>query len=149
MSKKNIIILAIVLVIIVLLVIIYQSDFLFKKTADYGSEKNNDFPIISTEEDSDESPNTTSNETKIPNTGNISDEACIEINAYALRMVELGSTAYLAQGYGYKIEELEKKYGIDSDSEYFDEYCNNRFFEDITMTERLEEKMRELGSDIE
>ena len=148
MSKKNIIILAIVLVIIVLLVIIYQSDFLFKKTADYGSEKNNDFPITSTEEDSDESPNTTSNETKIPNTGNISDEACIEINAYALRMVELGSTAYLAQGYGYKIEELEKKYGIDSESEYFNEYCNDRFLDD-NMVERLKERMRELGSDIE
>ena len=148
MSKKNIIILAIVLVIIVLLVIIYQSDFLFKKTADYGSEKNNDFPIISTEEDSDESPNTTSNETKISNTGNISDEACIEINAYALRMVESGITVSLAQGYGYKIEELEKKYGIDSESEYFNEYCNDRFLDD-NMVERLKERMRELGSDIE
>ncbi|HOV88881.1 MAG TPA: hypothetical protein PLB74_02380 [Candidatus Paceibacterota bacterium] len=149
MSKKNIILLIGVLIVIGVLLFIYQSDFLFKKNVDYDSEKNNNFPITSTEEDSDESPNTTSNETKASNTGNISDEACIEINAYALRMVELGSTAYLAQGYGYKIEELEKKYGIDSDSEYFDEYCNNRFFEDITMTERLEEKMRELGSDIE
>ena len=148
MSKKNIIILAIVLVIIVLLVIIYQSDFLFKKTADSDSEKYNNLPITSIEEDSDESPNAASNETKTPNTGNISDEACIEINAYALRMVESGITVSLAQGYGYKIEELEKKYGIDSESEYFNEYCNDRFSDD-DMVERLKERMRELGSDIE
>ena len=148
MSKKNIIILAIVLVVIALLLIIYQSDFLFKKTADSDSEKYNNLPTTSIEEDSDESPNTTSNETKIPNTGNISDEACIEINAYALRMVESGITVSLAQGYGYKIEELEKKYGIDSESEYFNEYCNDRFLDD-NMVERLKERMRELGSDIE
>ena len=148
MSKKNIILLIGVLIVIGVLLFIYQSDFLFKKNVDYDSEKNNNFPITSTEEDSDESPNTTSNETKASNTGNISDEACIEINAYALRMVELGSTAYLAQGYGYKIEELEKKYGIDSESEYFNEYCNDRFLDD-NMVERLKERMRELGSDIE
>jgi hypothetical protein len=148
MSKKNIIILVITLVVIALLLIIYQSDFLFKKTADYGSEKNNDFPITSTEEDSDESSNAPSNETKTPNTGNISDEACIEINAYALRMVESDITVSLAQDYGYKIEELEKKYGIDSESEYFNEYCNDRFSDD-DMVERLKERMRELGSDIE
>jgi len=148
MSKKNIIILVITLVVIALLLIIYQSDFLFKKTADSDSEKYNNLPINSIEEDSDESPNTTSNETKISNTGNISDEACIEINAYALRMVESGITVSLAQGYGYKIEELEKKYGIDSESEYFNEYCNDRFLDD-NMVERLKERMRELGSDIE
>ena len=148
MSKKNIIFLIGVLIVICILLCIYQSDFLFKKNVDYDSEKNNNFPITSTEEDSDESPNTTSNETKIPNTGNISDEACIEINAYALRMVESGITVSLAQGYGYKIEELEKKYGIDSESEYFNEYCNDRFLDD-NMVERLKERMRELGSDIE
>jgi len=148
MSKKNIIILAIVLVVIALLLIIYQSDFLFKKTADSDSEKYNNLPITSIEEDSDESPNTTSNETKISNTGNISDEACIEINAYVLRFLESDITVSLAQGYGYKIEELEKKYGIDSESEYFNEYCNDRFSDD-NMVERLKERMRELGSDIE
>ena len=105
-------------------------------------------PITSIEEDSDESPNAASNETKTPNTGNISDEACIEINAYALRMVESDITVSLAQDYGYKIEELEKKYGIDSESEYFNEYCNDRFSDD-DMVERLKERMRELGSNIE
>ena len=148
MSKKNIIILAIVLVVIALLLIIYQSDFLFKKTADSDSEKYNNLPITSIEEDSDESPNTTSNETKISNTGNISDEACIEINAYVLRFLESDITVSLAQDYEYKIEELEKKYGIDSESEYFNEYCNDRFSDD-NMVERLKERMRELGSDIE
>ena len=148
MSKKNIILLIGVLIVIGVLLFIYQSDFLFKKNVDYDSEKNNNFPITSTEEDSDESPNTTSNETKASNTGNISDEACIEINAYVLRFLESDITVSLAQDYEYKIEELEKKYGIDSESEYFNEYCNDRFLDD-NMVERLKERMRELGSDIE
>ena len=148
MSKKNIIILAIVLVIIVLLVIIYQSDFLFKKTADYGSEKNNDFPITSTEEDSDESPNTTSNETKTPNTGNISDEACIEILAYAFRIAESDLADPKILEYSKKMEELEKKYGVDGESDYFNEYCDDRVGDD-EVYEKIKEKMRELGSDIE
>ena len=138
MSKKNIIILAIVLVIIVLLVIIYQSDFLFKKTADYDSEKNNDFPITSTEEDFDESPNT----------GKISDEACIEILAYAFRIAESGLADPKILEYSEKIEELERKYGVDGESDYFNEYCDDRVGDD-EVYEKIKEKMRELGSDIE
>jgi len=148
MSKKNIIILAIVLVVIALLLIIYQSDFLFKKTADYGSEKNNDFPIASVEEDSDESSNVASNETKTPNTGNISDEACIEILAYAFRIAESGLADPKILEYSKKIEELERKYGVDGESDYFNEYCDDRVGDD-EVYEKIKEKMRELGSDIE
>ena len=148
MSKKNIIILAIVLVIIVLLVIIYQSDFLFKKTADSDSEKYNNLPITSTEEDSDESPNAASNETKTPNTGNISDEACIEILAYAFRIAESGLADPKILEYSKKIEELERKYGVDGESDYFNEYCDDRVGDD-EVYEKIKEKMRELGSDIE
>ena len=148
MSKKNIIILAIVLVIIVLLVIIYQSDFLFKKTADSDSEKYNNLPITSIEEDSDESPNTTSNETKTPNTGNISDEACIEILAYAFRIAESDLADPKILEYSKKMEELEKKYGVDGESDYFNEYCDDRVGDD-EVYEKIKEKMRELGSDIE
>jgi flagellar basal body-associated protein FliL len=148
MSKKNIIILVITLVVIALLLIIYQSDFLFKKTTDYGLEKNNDFPITSTEEDSDESSNAPSNETKTPNTGNISDEACIEILAYAFRIAESGLADPKILEYSKKIEELERKYGVDGESDYFNEYCNDRVG-DNEVYEKIKEKMRELGSDIE
>ena len=148
MSKKNIIILAIVLVVIALLLIIYQSDFLFKKTADSDSEKYNNLPITSIEEDSDESPNTTSNETKISNTGNISDEACIEILAYAFRIAESGLADPKILEYSKKIEELERKYGVDGESDYFNEYCDDRVGDD-EVYEKIKEKMRELGSDIE
>jgi len=148
MSKKNIIILAITLVVIALLLIIYQSDFLFKKTADSDSEKYNNLPITSIEEDSDESPNTTSNETKISNTGNISDEACIEILAYAFRIAESGLADPKILEYSKKIEELERKYGVDGESDYFNEYCDDRVGDD-EVYEKIKEKMRELGSDIE
>ena len=148
MSKKNIIILVITLVVIALLLIIYQSDFLFKKTADSDSEKYNNLPINSIEEDSDESPNTTSNETKISNTGNISDEACIEILAYAFRIAESGLADPKILEYSKKIEELERKYGVDGESDYFNEYCDDRVGDD-EVYEKIKEKMRELGSDIE
>ena len=148
MSKKNIIILAIVLVVIALLLIIYQSDFLFKKTADSDSEKYNNLPINSIEEDSDESPSTTSNETKISNKGNISDEACIEILAYAFRIAESGLTDPKILEYSKKIEELERKYGVDGESDYFNEYCDDRVGDD-EVYEKIKEKMREVGSDIE
>ena len=148
MSKKNIIILVITLVVIALLLIIYQSDFLFKKTADSDSEKYNNLPITSIEEDSDESPNTTSNETKISNTGNISDEACIEILAYAFRIAESGLADPKILEYSKKMEELEKKYGVDGESDYFNEYCDDRVG-DYEVYEKIKEKMRELGSDIE
>jgi len=148
MSKKNIIILAITLVVIALLLIIYQSDFLLKKTADSDSEKYNNLPITSIEEDSDESPNTTSNETKISNTGNISDEACIEILAYAFRIAESGLADPKILEYSKKIEELERKYGVDGESDYFNEYCDDRVGDD-EVYEKIKEKMRELGSDIE
>ena len=148
MSKKNIIILAITLVVIALLLIIYQSDFLFKKTADSDSEKYNNLPTTSIEEDSDESPNTTSNETKISNTGNISDEACIEILAYAFRIAESGLADPKILEYSKKIEELERKYGVDGESDYFNEYCDDRVGDD-EVYEKIKEKMRELGSDIE
>ena len=52
------------------------------------------------------------------------------------------------QSYANKIEELEKKYGVDSESDSFIEYCEDRFLEDAVY-EKLKEKMRELGSDIE
>jgi len=148
MSKKNIILLIGVLIAICILLFIYQSDFLFKKNVDYDPEKNNNFPITSTEEDSDESPNTTSNETKTPNTVNISDEACIEILAYAFRIAESDLADPKILEYSKKMEELEKKYGVDGESDYFNEYCDDRVGDD-EVYEKIKEKMRELGSDIE
>jgi hypothetical protein len=145
MSKKNIIISVVLLVVIALLLFIYQSDFLFEEAADHRSEA----PITSTEENAGELSMTSSSETASSETKQISDEACIEITAYALRVVESGlnEVAKLSD-YGHKIEELEKKYGVDSESDYFNEYCSDRFLEE-DVAEKLKEKMRELGSDIE
>lgn len=147
MSKKNIIILVITLVIIILLLIIYQSNFLFKKVADYSPEKNIISPITSDEENADKSSNTVSERIKISNAGKKNNEACVEIQAYALRMAESGLASAQMLEYGKKITELEKKYEVDSGSEYFNEYCANKLDEDEL--ERIKEKMRELGSNIE
>ena len=62
MSKKNIILLIIVVVVIGILLFIYQSGFLFNKNANYGLEINNNSSATLTEEDSEESPDSISEE---------------------------------------------------------------------------------------
>lgn len=142
MSKKNIILLVVMGIVIVLLLVVYKSDFLYHKKADSALE-NSATSLIEKYAD-EELPDSTSNNTKSLETVKISDEACIEITAYALRYVETNNWEFAT-----KINDLKKKYGVDLiDSEYFDEYCNERVQNDEIL-EKVEEKMRELGSDIE
>lgn len=139
MSKKILIIISVVLVIIIgLLLLAYQSGFLFKKTTDYNANKNGSSSIPASAEEADESSKT----------GTMSDEACIEIYAYTLRIAETDDMAK-AKEYGSQIEKLNKKYGtamVESDA--FDEYCDDRFLNDSVYA-RLKTRLRELGSDIE
>lgn len=139
MSKKNIIIAIILLIAIASLVVVYKSNLFF--------EKNSNELIILDEEDIDQP----SHESRRQST-EISDEACIEINACFLRMSQIGIKGTFADPrimqLNERVKQLEKKYEVDSGSDYFINYCENRL-EDITILERTEEEMIRLGADIE
>ena len=127
----------VVLIIVGLLLIVYQSDFLFKR--------NIISPAVSEVDEIDQKLSKTFNSAKTSKINEITDEACIELTAYLEVILEsdLHSEAVMEGLEEHKfdkfkeieekwgtLEELEKKHGVDSESDYFLDHCAERIEQD-------------------